>query len=235
MKITVINGTEIRGCTYNIKESFLDRLRNGNEITEFYLPKDLPHFCCGCKNCFLKSELLCPHANYVMPIWNAMLDSDLLVFASPVYALRTTAQMKALLDHLCVHWMVHRPDDRMFGKKAVILTDAIGVFNSGAQKDIATSLMWLGVSDIKKLGVALMEGIVWEDLSDQRRNKITNKVKALAKRYEKKYISRKGAKVTLLFAGTRKMHSVFTAKEETLSADNQYWVDKGWVKQKSNF
>ncbi|WP_243108627.1 hypothetical protein [Clostridium rectalis] len=54
MKIAVINGTEIKGCTYNIKEKFLEILRDGNQIREFYLPKDLPHFCCGCKNCFLK-------------------------------------------------------------------------------------------------------------------------------------------------------------------------------------
>jgi len=59
--------------------------------------------------------------------------------------------MKALLDHLCVHWMVHRPDDRMFQKKAVILTNAIGWIQGGAQKDIATSLKWLGVSQVKKL------------------------------------------------------------------------------------
>jgi hypothetical protein len=29
MKITVINGTEIKGCTYHIKESFLEILRDG--------------------------------------------------------------------------------------------------------------------------------------------------------------------------------------------------------------
>ena len=42
-----------------------------------------------------------------MPIWNSILDADLLLFTSPVYALGTTAQMKSLLDRLCVHWMVH--------------------------------------------------------------------------------------------------------------------------------
>ena len=231
MKIAVINGTEIKGCTYNIKESFLEILRDDNEIIEFYLPKDLPHFCCGCKNCFLKSERFCPHVEYVMPIWQAMLDSELLVFASPVYALRTTAQMKCLLDHLCVHWMVHRPDEKMFRKKAVILTNAIGIFNSGAQKDIATSLMWMGVSDIKKLGIGLLEGVIWNDLSEKRRNIIISKTKKFAKRYNNAYKTQKGIKVSVLFAITKKMHKVFTQKEETLSADNQYWVDKGWVKR----
>ncbi|MEA4972547.1 MAG: flavodoxin family protein [Candidatus Metalachnospira sp.] len=232
MKITVINGTEIKGCTYHIKESFLEELRSGNDITEFYLPKDLPHFCCGCKTCFLKSEHLCPHAEYVEKIWSSMLESDLMVFASPVYALRTTAQMKSLLDHLCVHWMVHRPDERMFLKKAVILTNAIGIFNGGAQKDISTSLVWLGVSNISKLGIGLLESVFWDELSDSRRNIIIEKTKKLARRYRNNYDVRKGLKVSFLFAVSKKMHQMVlvSEKEKTLSADNQYWVDNGWVK-----
>lgn len=231
MKIAVITGTEVKGCTYHIKEAFLESLRQGNEITEFYLPRDLPHFCCGCKNCFLKSEQLCPHAKDTLPIWNAMLDAELLVFASPVYALRTTAQMKALLDHLCVHWMVHRPDDRMFYKKAVILTNAIGIFNGGAQKDIETSLQWLGVPDIKKLGIGLLEGVIWSELSEKRRERILTRTKQLAARYQNATPARKGFKTVFLFALSRRMHQTFAGKQETLSADDQYWVDKGWIKR----
>ena len=229
MKIAVITGTEIRGCTYNIKELFLKNLSGGNEIVEFYLPRDLPHFCLGCKTCFFKDEAECPHAQYVMPIWNALLTSDLLVFASPVYALRTTAQMKSLLDHLCVHWMVHRPDEAMFGKTAVILTNAVGVFNGGARKDISTSLTWLGVSRIKQLGIGLMEGVIWNDLSEKRRQLIADKVEKLAKKTARLGPARKGLKVSLLFAMTRIMHQAAAKKEDPLSADNRYWQKKGWI------
>ncbi|MFY9494038.1 MAG: NAD(P)H-dependent oxidoreductase [Limnochordia bacterium] len=169
----------------------------------------MPHFCTGCKTCFVKSEELCPHADYVRPIWNSMLEADLLVFASPVYTLRTTAAMKALLDHLCVHWMVHRPDDRMFQKKAVILTNAIGWIQGGAQKDIATSLKWLGVSQVKKLGIPLMEDAFWTKLSAGKRQSIGGKT---------------------LFAITKMMYQGRARKESPLSADNQYWLDKGWIK-----
>lgn len=230
MKILVINGTEVKGCTYQIKEAFLENLREGNTVKEYYLPNDSPHFCIGCKTCFFKDEQKCPHAAYVMPIWHDMLEADLLVFASPVYALRTTGQMKTLLDHFAVHWMVHRPDERMFHKKAVILTNAIGVFNGGAQKDIATSLKWWGVSDIKKMGIGLMEGVIWGELSEQRRNKIIYKAKKRAKRYEKPYVARKGCNVRLLYCIARRMHQAIAKKEEPLSADNQYWLNKGWIK-----
>ena len=229
MKIVVINGTEIRGCTYNIKEIFLEDLREKHEIVEFYLPKDLPYFCSGCKTCFLKTEENCPHVQYVSPIWESLLSADLLVFTSPVYALRTTAQMKSLLDHLCVHWMVHRPDERMFEKRAVILTNAIGVFNGGAQKDIATSLNWMGISKIKKLGIGLMEGVIWGELSEKRRRIITGKVKKLAAKHTHIYPARKGCKVTMLFAISKMMHQSVAKKENPLSADNQYWKKKGWI------
>lgn len=230
MKITVINGTEIKGCTYHIKESFLDSLRDSAEITEFYLPKALPKFCCGCKICFFKDENLCPHAEYVMPIWEAMLGADLLVFATPVYALRASAQLKCLLDHLCVHWMVHRPDERMFHKRAVILTDAIGMVQGGAQKDIATSLTWLGVPHIRKLGIGLMEGVFWNELSDKKRKRITGQTRKLAQKYRNASPARGGIKTGLLFALTRAMHQSFARKEKVLSADNRHWLHMGWIK-----
>lgn len=232
MKIVVINGTQVKGCTYHIKELFLAELRRDNQVHEFYLPADMPHFCCGCKACFFQSEDDCPHAGQVRPIWEAMLSAQLLVFSSPVYAMRTTGQMKALLDHLCVHWMVHRPDDRMFTKQAVVLTNAIGPFTGGAQRDIATSLSWLGVSDIRRLGIGLMEGVVWDQLSQTRRDAIARQVAGFARRYQRPARPRKGVAVTAKFGLCRMMHQATAAQEDPLSADNQYWLDRGWIAPK---
>ncbi len=232
MRIVVINGTEVKGCTYQIKEIFLNGLQQGNEISQFYLPKDLPYFCTGCKTCFMKSEEYCPHAEFVKPIWKAILNAELLVFTSPTYALRATAQMKTLLDHLCVHWMVHRPEEAMFDKKAVILVNAIGPFTGGAIKDITTSLSWLGVSHIKTLGVGLMEGVIWNELSKKRKHIITSKVNNMAQRYRKTYTAKKGIKVSLKFSICKAMHKATASKTNTLSADDAHWVSKGWINTK---
>lgn len=229
MKIAVINGTEYRGCTYRIKEIFLETLRDENTITEFYLPKDGPDFCIGCKNCFLIGEQRCPHADKSMPIWQAILDADLLVFAYPVYALRTTGQMKTLLDHFCCHWMVHRPNARMFTKRAVILTQSIGAPNGAAQRDVATSLRWMGVSDIRKLGFGLMEGIVWKELSEKRRETITRKTRKLASHYTQKKIAGKNLQFHALFAMSTVLHRQTHKAETETSLDNQHWIDNGWM------
>lgn len=231
MNIVVINGTEVKGCTYQIKEFFLEPLRTIHSITEFYLPKDCPQFCCGCKTCFFKDEKLCPHAKYAMPIWNAVLEAELIVLAYPVYVLRAPGQMKALLDHFACHWMVHRPDKRMFTKRAVILTQSIGAPNGSAQKDAATSLSWLGVSDIKKLGFGLMEGVIWKELSERRRKSIERKTKRLAEKYLVSKPIHKSLKIKGLFAICKILHKKTLGNEEIPSADNQYWIDNGWIKK----
>jgi len=232
MKITVINGTEIQGCTYHIKDTFLAGLGEGHEITEFTLPKDAPNFCSGCKTCFFKNENLCPHSADIMPIWNAILGADLIVFAYPMYVLRAPGQVKALLDHLGCHWMVHRPDERMFSKRAVILTNSIGAPNGSAQKDVATSLTWLGVPSIRKLGFGLMEGVIWDELSAPRRTKIEAKAKAFAAKFQSVKPARKSLKHWAIWFICKAMHQVLLKKENPPSTDNQYWIDKGWLRYK---
>ena len=229
MKIVVINGTEVKGCTYRMKELFLENLRHDNDIVEFYLPKDMPKFCNGCKICFLKSELLCPHADYVMPIWNAILDADLIVFAYPVYVLRTPGQVKALLDHFACHWMVHRPDKKMFGKRAVIITQSIGAPNRAAQNDVATSLTWLGVSDIKKFGFGTMGSIKWDEINDKRRRKVEARLRKLSKQYLSPKVVRKNIRVRILFFISRSLHKNLLKQQEVISADTQHWIDNGWI------
>lgn len=82
----------------------------------------------------------------------------------------------------------------------------MGVFNGGAQKDIATSLSWLGVSDIKKLGFGLMEGVIWNELSQKRKNQMIKKVTRFSKRYLEPYKVRKGIVVSLKFMICKGMH-----------------------------
>lgn len=230
MKIVVLNGTEVKGCTYHIKETFLSALGEGHAITEFYFPRDLPRFCTGCKVCFFKNEELCPHAGYVMPIWNAVLEADLLVFAYPVYALRVPAGLKTLLDHFCVHWMAHRPDPRMFSKRAVILTDSIGAPNGPAQKDVATSLHWLGVSCVRRLGFGLIEGVEWPKLSQKRRDRIESRTVRLAKKYVGCQPGRMSLRVRAYFEMCRAIHRAVRKSEQTPSADSRYWIETGWIK-----
>lgn len=231
MKITVINGTPQKGVTYHMKEMFLDHLRDENEITEFY-PEDIPSFCVGCKTCFLRGEQLCPHAAKIMPIWEAMLKSDLLVFAYPVYALRAPASIKSLLDHLCVHWMVHRPDTQMFSKIAVILTNSVGAPNGSAQKDVKTSLSWMGVSNVYTCGAGMMGDIIWDKISDEHVKMLERKAAGMYKKIKDLKPQHMKLQERLKFLACKKIHKMVLKSEKTPGLDNQYYIDHGWIKAK---
>ncbi len=231
MNIVVINGTEIRGCTYQMKEFFLSELREGNTITEFYLPKDGPAFCLGCKTCFMKDEALCPHAAQVQPIWSAIMNADLLVFAYPVYVMRAPGQLKTLLDHFGAHWIAHRPKKEMFTKRAVILTQSVGAPNKGAQSDVETSLNWMGVSDVKKFGLKLMEGVIWPELSEKKRKDIETKTKAFAHQFLNPRVPRMSLKVRLYFLIGKITQKMVLSRTLVPSVDTRYWLDQGWIKR----
>ncbi|MBP5608366.1 MAG: flavodoxin family protein, partial [Lachnospiraceae bacterium] len=162
MKITVINATEKHGVTYNLKEAFLKPFKGIAEISEFYLPKDGPGFCTGCTACIRKDPALCKDAACVQKIEKALLEADLLVFASPAYVFHTTGALKAMLDHFAYRWMPHRPAKEMFGKRAVIITQCLGAGETSTAKDIKDSLSWWGISQIKVCSVKLMSEVVWD-------------------------------------------------------------------------
>lgn len=230
MRITVITGTGVKGCTWHIKELFLKLIRDEkHEITEFTLPNDFSHFCLGCKTCFNRSEEQCPHYADFKPIYQAMLEAELIVFAYPVYCMRAPGQVKALLDHLGFQWFAHRPDPKMFSKRAVILTNSIGAPNGPAQKDVKTSLNWMGVGSVKCYAFPLMEGVVWNELSQARRDKITRTCEKAAK-HQLRMSAPTGLnlKGKIYFNMCRMMQRKLQ-KEGRDTADLRHWQKHGWV------
>ena len=135
MRIVVLHGQSHKGSTYHLAKLFCDKL--GGEVTEFFLPRDFGAFCVGCSQCFSKSEQLCPHADQLRPITEALDAADVIVLASPVYVYHVTGPMKALLDHYGYRWMVHRPQEGMFFKQAVCLSTAAGAGTRRTNQDLA--------------------------------------------------------------------------------------------------
>lgn len=231
MKIAIINGTPVHGVTYHMKTLFLDQLKGDNQVKEFY-PKDIPPFCMGCKSCFIAGEEKCPHYASVNPIWAAMLEADLLVFAYPVYALRAPASIKSLLDHLCVHWMVHRPEPKIFEKTGVIITNSVGAPNGSAQKDVRTSLSWMGVSKIYACGASMMGDIFIDKMTEKHREMLLRKMCKLADKVSNiKPRRRKSLKVNLFFSMCKLQHQMALKSETHPSLDNQHYIDHGWIKR----
>lgn len=231
MNITVINGTEKHGVTYRLKEMFLAEFKDRASITEYDLPKDCPNFCNGCISCTIKGENTCKDAEYIGRMDRSLLQADLIVMTSPAYVFHITGAMKALLDHFAYRWIPHRPAPEMFGKRAVIITQCLGAGAKPAAKDIKHSLSWWGVSKIGIFTGALMGDIVWERLSEKKREEFTRKVKRLSQKFVQIDYT-KPAHTNLI---TKIKFSVCRFMQKTLHKndpeylDGKYWAEQGWL------
>ncbi len=233
MKITVINGTEKHGVTWQLKEMFLEPFKRRGEITEYYLPRDCPAFCMGCVNCISKGENFCKDAACIQKIEGSLLEADLIVMASPAYVMHATGAMKSLLDHFAYRWMPHRPALQMFKKRAVVITQCLGAGAKSAAKDIRHSLSWWGISDIHMFAEPLMEDIAWEKLTEKRKRKLSGKMRALSEKiagidYTKPAQTGIATKVKFYFC---RMMQKSLYKNNPEHLDAKYWSEQGWLEK----
>lgn len=229
MTITIIHGSQRHGSTYHMAHLFLQQIMSLQDVLhEFFLPRDMPSFCIGCCNCFSKGEAFCPHAAQVSPIHEALRAADLLIFTTPVYALRASGQMKTLLDHFSFLFMTHRPDPSMFAKAAVVFTSAAGGLTRGALRDIATSLSFWGVANIRSMGAAVYAS-EWSQVPTERKTKIAASIRRLAGITRRTLAHvRPSLKTKALFY----MFRMFHKKMRVCPLDDQYWEHHGWLSGK---
>ena len=225
MKITVIHGQSHKGSTYHIARMLTDRL--GGEVTEFMLPRDFSSYCCGCINCF-EDETKCPHYANLSPITKALDEADVIILASPTYVLHATGSMKNLLDHYGWRFMVHRPEEKMFSKQAVVISTAAGAGMKSAVKDMSDSLLFWGVPKIYKYGAAVFS-TDWEGVAPGMKRKIEKSMDKLAdKIYKTQGQVKVGIKTKGLFHAVRTLR-VFLGKDSCTEADMRLWMKKGWI------
>lgn len=222
MKIVLIHGQNHKGSTYQISRLLLEQFEN-SEVEEFYLPRDLEHFCVGCYNC-IQDEAKCPFYNEKKPIMEAVEDADLLIFTTPTYCMRASAPMKAFIDLTFTYWMVHKPRRCMFSKKAVVISTAAGTGMKSAIKDISNTLFYWGVPYVREYGVAV-QAMSWEQVSHKKKTKIKSDMVKLANRVKKDKVKVR-LKTRFMFGIMRMMQLKDMGSSES---EKEYWKEKGWL------
>ena len=199
---------------------------NGN-IVEFFLPRDLNHFCIGCYKC-IEDVTACPFFEEKNRIMSEVESADILIFTSPTYCLRESGPMKSFLDLTFNYWMSHRPRQCMFSKKAIVISTCAGSGANKTVKAISEALFYWGVPYILKYGIGV-QAMSWDGISDKKKQKIDKDTTKIARKVVAKKNVRVGVKTRGLFALMRMMQKANFGSGE---ADRKYWEEQGWLDKK---
>ncbi|MGN1084346.1 MAG: flavodoxin family protein, partial [Lachnospiraceae bacterium] len=197
MKIVLIHGQNHKGSTWNVAGILVENITCEKEIQEFYLPRDLNHFCLGCYQCLEKREK-CPYWEEKRMIDQAILEADLLIFTSPNYCMMPSAPMKAFLELFYTNWMSHKPYEEMFSKRAVVISTTAGAGAKKATRQLADNLRHWCIPEVKEYGVAV-QAMNWKMVPDKIKLKIEKDMKKLGRALSKEKPVRVGIKTRFLF------------------------------------
>ena len=223
MKIVMLNGQNHKGSSYHIGRQIIDKTSGENEVTEFFFPKDLNHFCLGCYKC-IEDDSACPYYSEKKIILEAINDADLLVITTPTYCMHVSAPLKSFIDMTFDYWMVHRPKKCMFRKRAVVISTSAGSGTKSAIKDVCDALLYLGVPSVMKYGIAV-QAMNWESISEKKKNKIDRDTTKIATKLSTDKKPSVGLKTKLLFHMMGMMQKNGWGSSPI---EKEYWEKEGW-------
>jgi multimeric flavodoxin WrbA len=128
MKVSAILGSPRKaGVTSSLATAFMDQMKeNGADTETFFLNNMKFTGCQGCQECKHKAQT-CVLKDDLTPALSSLQQSDVLVFATPVYYWDVTGQFKLFFDRT---WSLVNPDYKTNpvpvriekGKKALLIT-----------------------------------------------------------------------------------------------------------------
>ena len=224
MKIVVIHGQNHKGSTWNVANILLQELTCEKEVKEFFLPKDLNHFCVGCYSC-VEGREKCPFWEEKQPIDDAINEADFLILTTPNYCMMPSAPMKAFLDLFFTNWLSHKPQESMFRKRAVVISTAAGAGANKAGRLVANNLVNWGIAEVIRYGISV-NAMNWNMVPDKKKDKIKKDMNRLASKVTAKERVKVGIRTRVLFwfyGGMQK------ANWGASSSEKEYWESRGWL------
>ncbi len=219
MKILAIMGCSKNGSTTEIVRYFEKTLTKSEEC-EFeylYLQDYLTDFCTGCHNCIFIGEDKCPHYDQVKVIEDKMLNTEVVLLATPGYMFSVTGIMKNFLDH--VAYNCHRP--KYFGKKIFLISSCTKQQEKGVFIPMET---WATATGFTFMGKFYMDMLPLPFIEEE-----VNKKRRFIEREVKRFKEQLGKKRKLVFGDVVIFHvfrSLCQTAPKIFKADYEYFKAK---------
>ena len=150
MKIAILNGSPRKQNTEAMVNAFAEGAREaGHEVEILHVGKMKIAGCLGCEYCHGKGEGKCIQKDDMEKLMPAYLESDMIVFASPIYYFSMTAQLEAALQRV---YCIGKPAKA--AKAALLLSSASGAYDAA----ITQYKAFTGFTGIEDMGVCTATG-----------------------------------------------------------------------------
>lgn len=150
MKIAIFNGSPKKQNTAAMIDAFCEGAKSaGHEVEVYHVGKMNIAGCKGCEYCHTKGEGKCIQKDDFDKLLPAYIESDMVVFASPIYYFNTTAQMQAAIQRV---YCIGKPQKAK--KAALLLSAGTGGFDSA----IAQFKGYMAYAQIENAGIITAAG-----------------------------------------------------------------------------
>lgn len=105
-KVLILSGSPRKGGNSDLlcDEFMRGAIESGNNVEKIRVAEKKIDFCRGCYYC-KKSGGVCAIKDDMAEVLQKIIDSDVIVLASPVYFYSVDAQLKALIDRTVARWL----------------------------------------------------------------------------------------------------------------------------------
>ena len=150
MRIAILNGSPRKENTAAMIEAFREGAEEaGHEVEVLHVGKMKINGCLACEYCHTKGDGKCIQKDDLEKIMPAYLESDMLVFASPIYYFAPTAQLEAAWQRV---YCIGKPAKAT--KAALLLSSGSGAYDAA----IAQYKAFTGYVGIQDMGVCTATG-----------------------------------------------------------------------------
>ena len=151
MKIAILNGSPRKENTAAMVEAFAEGAREaGHEVDILHVGKMKINGCLGCEFCHTKGEGKCVQKDDMEKVMPAYLESDMIVFATPIYYFDMTAQLSAAIQRV---YCIGKPAKAT--KAAMLISSGSPGTGEGAIVSYKNMLAYMGIEDA---GVCALAG-----------------------------------------------------------------------------
>ena len=150
MRIAVLNGSPRKENTAAMVEAFRRGAEAaGHEVEVLHVGRMKINGCLACEYCHSKGEGKCIQKDDIEKLMPAYLESDMIVFASPIYYFALTAQLEAAWQRV---YCIGKPAKAT--KAALLLSSASGFYDAA----IAQYKGFTAYTGLKDMGVCTATG-----------------------------------------------------------------------------